>query len=828
MRRLHEMKNKVFAFKNLKEQIKKQALSKLESGKLKDTVDQYKKLLTDSDTLEQHKQQVNHYLQKARDLTAKEVFNDVQKRWYERLGNDQQSKRTEQILVNLIQSQDQDEIQRQLENITIEQIDQQYLLFSRILGALMLTNQPELEQYLPAASAFVAHFKSAREALTSFRDDSPDEIRKFLKKIPYHSAFRDFRTLMNAVLAMPFLSASDTKLLNRIPQNSPYFQAARSLLSMTAHGGVYAQNLKFFNSRQRNIIADIKGLNEEQRLFAEQLAKLRQPLTAEEKFNLAIQFQSYLGRQFVQPLCLSLLPDYPEGFQAVKDNFLTDNEFEQNRVQALLAEQDENIESAELYWRQCIRVLAEEGAGNHLKIALILRHLAAILPESEQLECLMESLQYDSDDQESLVQILKHFCQKKHLDDNDMIFMEEAIKQFPEDIEILGFATQIANQNNNQEKALVYAEKTLRVDPFNNSAKQVIVSIKVEQIRNCLQNKNIQQANNAIQQLKTIKLSKNQYQQVQLLEAFFCFAGQDKQQGLEKIVQAFTSQQIDPLNSHFQAAMEAQLAGLPVATILKTLPSLTGCLLSVQSFELLVNTITRYVNDEGNNVSLHKSLEKIKTPLKRSLQQSIYDENLLLAFCEALIKIKHFELLRYISRLAQKKWPASNWVFYLVIAETNNNPEQCSIQQYLALKSELAVARKHQEYRIVLMLEQYIEHYLQAHPQQNLDMIEDAFGVNDADFQEQEDGPMERLFGRIPDHEFFLLNKEMAVLAKKLSPEQLAGQMLPGQDNSTILSTMMKEPDLYTAMLVLKAADKLNIEINVSSNEVLKCFGINK
>ena len=214
--------------------------------------------------------------------------------------------------------------------------------------------------------------------------------------------------------------------------------------------------------------------------------------------------------------------------------------------------------------------------------------------------------------------------------------------------------------------------------------------------------------------------------------------------------------------------------------------------------------------------------------MKQSLQQVNYDENLLLAFCKLLTGIQHYQLLRYCSKLALKNHQKPVWGFYSVVAETENNPERCNIQQYLALKSDLANARLQQDYRTILELEHFLDQYLKIHPQQNLDMIEDAMKVNEANFQENDGGAMEQLFGKIPDREFSLLNKEMDKLAKKLSPEQLVGQVFPQHEQSTILSALMNDPDLYTAMLVLKAADKMDIEINVTLKDVLDCFGIDK
>ena len=63
---------------------------------------------------------------------------------------------------------------------------------------------------------------------------------------------------------------------------------------------------------------------------------------------------------------------------------------------------------------------------------------------------------------------------------------------------------------------------------------------------------------------------------------------------------------------------------------------------------------------------------------------------------------------------------------------------------------------------------------------------------------------------------------------KKISPEQLVERLCPKHEQRKILSALMNEPDLYTAMLVLLAAEKLDIETGVTMKQVLDCFGIQK
>ena len=47
-------------------------------------------------------------------------------------------------------------------------------------------------------------------------------------------------------------------------------------------------------------------------------------------------------------------------------------------------------------------------------------------------------------------------------------------------------------------------------------------------------------------------------------------------------------------------------------------------------------------------------------------------------------------------------------------------------------------------------------------------------------------------------------------------------------DDDKIMSAMMQNPDLFSALMMLRAADELNIDIDVSVGDVLDCFGVDK
>jgi len=69
----------------------------------------------------------------------------------------------------------------------------------------------------------------------------------------------------------------------------------------------------------------------------------------------------------------------------------------------------------------------------------------------------------------------------------------------------------------------------------------------------------------------------------------------------------------------------------------------------------------------------------------------------------------------------------------------------------------------------------------------------------------------------------------MDSLFKKTSPERLVNELnhMLG-NNAAIISAIMQDPDLFTALMLVKAADELKIDIDVTVDDVLQHFDVGK
>lgn len=807
--------------------LEEQALSRMNDGKYKEAIELYKKLLQDSDNREWRRQLAYCYLQRALAFAVKGMYKEALVLWenYSRQAQPPYE-HYDHYLVWLIQTKDQARIQSCLGQLSAQQLDRQYPALAAILGLLILTGHPEFQQGLPQDSDFIAHLKSVQTALQAYRDNNPAGLDEALTQLPYRSAFRDLRTLLKAAIAVSVSPLEAQSLLAKIPAHSPYAQTAALLRACTRKGLALAREMIKFNAQQRRLIGEITGLNKKQLELIEHLSRQKDRWSDKQKFNLAIQYQSLCGPELARRFCFALLPRYPAGQRDFNKAFGPVDEFEQSRLKALASEREGDSYDAEHFWQQCIRALTKQGSGNALKIALILRHLAEREPDPEEkIQLLIESLEHDPDDRDSYLQILGHYSRSSEAADTYKQWLGKTLDKFPQDIDVLTLAAQTAMANKAYKKAGQYALKILKIDPLNTFAKQALFASHLEHARKLIKGKKYALAENEIQQAEALKTGKSDALQAELLRGLFWFAAQDKHEGLLRIHEALGKLNTDPINAHFQAAMEALLTNLPVATLLRDLPPAKDHLLSAQELNRLIERIKRHDQEAGNREPLHKALEKIKPALKKSLQQQAYDENQLLMLCETLDSIKHFELLRHCVKCVPFEWQRPIWSYYRIYAETNGDPERCSFLQGLSLQNNLERARLEKDPRAAVLIGHYLDRYRQTHPAMGLGFLDNLFGPDEQD----DEDPLDELFGHLPDPIFHKLNKKLAALTQKTSPERLVQELdkVVGRDDK-ILYAMMQDPDLFTALMILRAADELGIDIDVSVEDVLECFEVGK
>lgn len=809
-------------------ELEQQAFSQLNATHYKEAIRLFKKLLLTSENAEWRQQLAHCYVQRAIQFAAKGMYKEALVFWENHVQHTQPPYvAQDQYLFWMIQTNDQAHIQKNLNAVTVQQLDKQYPKLAAVLGLLVLTEHPELEQNLPQDSAFIAHLKIAQTALQAYHDKDINQLQAALSQLPYRSAFRDLRSLLKVCVVMPDSIAEAKALLTKIPANSAYSQAAKLLLAATKDGAELVAELTQCSHQQYRIICNIKGLNKQQQAFIQQCIKQQDKLTDKEQFKLVIKNRALLGTEAAQHFCQSILISYPAGKKEFNKYFDKISDYEDNRIKALSFEQQNKPYDADYHWRNCLHALNSAETNQSLKAALILRRMASKEREGEvHTDLLIESLEHDPSDRKCYLQIVHYYSLHEDTAKEYKLWLKKALEQFPQDIEVLTQAVKAATRKQTYKKASQYAKQILTVDPLNTFAKQTLFSSYLAHAQRQMREKKYHLVEKEINQAEKLNIGKIYQQQVQLMRALLCFANEDKKQGLQRIIQELATRYKDPVNQQFKAVMEALLNNLPVAPIVRELLPVKVYLLSTQEFTQLMQQLNQYTLNQDKPEYLFKALEKIKGPLKKSLSEQSYSAALMLDLCKVLIAIEYFELLRHCARIAQQKWHTPIWIYYRVYAVNNGIAEDCSNLDIHCLQNASDVAAEEKDYATSALIEQFLGTYFDAQPGSDMGMFSDFFGFDKEEGESSED-KLEALFEHLSDDVLNRLNKETEALTKKLSPEVLVAELL-GQvgNNKSLLFAIMKNPDIYSALMLVKAAEKLQIDIDVTVPDIIEAFDV--
>jgi hypothetical protein len=150
-----------------------------------------------------------------------------------------------------------------------------------------------------------------------------------------------------------------------------------------------------------------------------------------------------------------------------------------------------------------------------------------------------------------------------------------------------------------------------------------------------------------------------------------------------------------------------------------------------------------------------------------------------------------------------------------------------TFREVMSLQYYHEQAMQNKDFQAGMLLEKLLDRYYQVHPQSSMSFLDSLFGIDEE--EDDELNRMDALFSHIPDEVLIKLNKTIESLSKKTSIEQVAIDLMQSVgNNQNIMMAIMEDPELFSALMVVKSADKLGINIDVSIDDVLKCFGVGK
>ncbi len=806
--------------------LEKQALAEFNSGHYQEAIKLYKKLLQESDQPEWNEKIAHSYVARAKSFAERGMFREAAELWENHLRFTDTPLDEDFYIVWLIYCNKPDKAIHQLSQLTASQVDKQYAGLAEFIGYQALFLQADFVSTIAHESKFHQHFQLAQQAFKAYQNGDNEQAHALLNQLPFRSAFKNLSLLIKALIDQTGERQTIRTLLEKIPDYSIYAGVAKLLAALLADYGDLPQILNSVSHHQQNIIAKSLGLNKKQIEFIHRIQKLDENASAKVIFNLITTYAAVLPTEPLQRYCEYLLASYPKGIKDFQKKVRKFNVFELNRMQAIQCERQHETFDAREYWENCLEALKKDPEKNALKIALIYRRLADWEFDEEKINLLEQSLDYDATDKDSYKHILTHY-QKTPQSSIFRTWLSKSLQQFPQEIDFLIIAVNAAYANKAFKKVTDYASQILKIDPLNTFAKKIMYKSYMARAYQQIEKKQFHLFEAEIERAEKLNLGKQYQHHINLLSGFFVFAAEDKKQGLRLIHQVLIGRYENPILMHFQATVEAMATGVPVSTILKSLPVCANNLISEAGLAQLTEIISLY-HEEERHEEINKALEKIKKPLKQSIEKQQYGETVLLKFTETLLNIQHYELLRHVCKFnGASDFDNNIWRYYKVIAKVNGKPEKASFNDRLAMESLLEDAHAEDDRKLEILVNDFLHQFQQFNQVGDFDIINAIFNPNgeqDLDDEEDELDPFDVLFGHLSDAVYFKLEKQADKIVNQYPPEKLAKSLSGIIDERAFLLLIMQQPEIYSALILLKAAEKLKLDIGITQEQVVACY----
>jgi hypothetical protein len=535
--------------------------------------------------------------------------------------------------------------------------DEQYTA-EALFGALLLAGVGLHPTDLPEQSPVVRHFVAARTALRHYCDGADADAREALKKLPFRSPYRDLRSLLLGLLALPADTARGRELLARIEPSSPYYRLVQRNLAALETPAEVLGRLPAVSQYGTAFLSEIFGFHVRQLQMLVELSQIQSDPV--QLFGLVQRHRGCFPAAVHTALILRILPFC--GGQTIKQNIrqMKIPETTMLRVCALASEMNGKIHDSVCIWDAYLEALRRTGAGSPLEKALILRYQAEMMrredytfvPEDIFMKY-RESLDYDPGDAATWLKAAA--IAKASLGDRQRYtIINEAVDHIPDNIDILVAAMQAAAARKSFKKAATLADRILAVDPINTSAMNFLVESRLEHGRKLALQRKWQLAEKEFKAADT-RVRAIRFRGRNLLCLGMLFLLQNNDEGYQVIVDGRKAH-----GDHFPGcvltAVEARLFALPAALCKRFDDELRQ---AAEEFERtdclrLVNWILNFSG--GNWLALKECCSALKNyfpevlPLSWSLDEGQ-------SLCRALDRIEHYPVLAQLAAELLKNYP---------------------------------------------------------------------------------------------------------------------------------------------------------------------------
>jgi tetratricopeptide (TPR) repeat protein len=584
-----------------------------------------------------------------------------------------------------------------------------------LLAALVLAGQKEGLQALSPEASLCRQLPSAQTALRAYcQGEVEAAVREHLQNIPIRSPYRDLRQALAGLLKLETDPAGALPLIERIPPTSPYHGIAEIVRACAASEPTRA--ILVLEPSQRELAGGLLGLDQRQLKLLREWARLGEKTSDKAMFDFITANLAAFDREQARRACLALLPAHTPGQSVYTKLFGPLPPFEAHRLKALRAERDHDFSRALLDWRACVDLLSQDATNpdSRLMAALVLRHMAQLSEREEPdwyeppntASYLEESLRFDPDDRDTYLQLAK--LHRQAGDDKEYHqWVERAVKQFPDDPQVLLAAVETATARKAYKKAAGFATRVLELDPINSKARNILINSYLAHARKQILAGKYALAEKELDSAGQLERDNARSGVVELNRGLLAYQ-QHQRERMKHWLQEGARLAGSPLLAWLRLAVEATRLRLEPADFQRDLELDDPRKLTVDRADLLA--LTRLINAyrEEGVPDLGAALEDVEKPLKRAIKQ-LTDEDDLLSVCECLHQAPHHELLEYVATHALDRQPGRPlFVYYQIFGRAEGEIDDVKDRDYDRLKHALKQAATAKDHRAATLIDRFL------------------------------------------------------------------------------------------------------------------------
>ncbi|WP_144446057.1 hypothetical protein [Halorhodospira halophila] len=415
--------------------------------------------------------------------------------------------------------------------------------------------------------------ETAQAALAAYCAGEDETAAGYLRAIPYRSPYRDWVTVLKALMSDPGQERAVERLLAGMDENSPFAPLADAVRLARLAEPELLPALTTVSEPVRRFATALRGWSAQRYRLWRELFSPEAPEQATDPVTVLADWREDLGEDWSRQQRLRYALHHP-AVHAPEDA----DEFERALLQAWRTEAFHADDPGAILaaWQGVIEALrgaAEPTPGDRaaLRIAAIQRHLVSDLhlldtPLAAEAEnALAESVALDPDHLPGHRLLIQ-----RHRECGRPIqarrAMDQALARWPEDLGLLQEALEIALDGEDFEGAAVYAGRLLERDPINRRARAVLHEALLTRARSACTEDDPEAARAALDQADAWAESAPARAQLERLRAVVD-ASHGNGAEARRLRDRATAEG-DTLGSALALAVEAERAGQPAETVL--------------------------------------------------------------------------------------------------------------------------------------------------------------------------------------------------------------------------------------------------------------------